>query len=128
MMACLFLRPFSSKRFLIERMFISFYLLYLYYISREKLVQPLYVTYLILEIQLNIVRFLPGFLKSNTIMCAVKVGFLKSEVAGSVSCSDSWNPWHCGALLSGISQMVGNDGALSIILMDCESGHIVVIL
>ena len=48
-------------------------------------------------------------------MCAVKVGFLKSEVAGSVSCSDSWNPGHCGALLSGISQMVGDDG-FSIIL------------
>ena len=61
-------------------------------------------------------------------MCAVKIGFLKSEVAGSVSCSDSWNPGHCRALLSGISQMIGNFGALSIILMDCKSGYIVVIL
>jgi hypothetical protein len=31
------------------------------------------------------VRFQFRFLKTNTIMCAVKVGFLKSEVAGSVS-------------------------------------------
>ena len=58
----------------------------------------------ILEIRSRSVRFLLGFLKSNTIMCAVKVGFQKSEVAGAVSCSDSWNPGHCGAF-SGISQM-----------------------
>ena len=73
------------------------------------------------EIRPHYYPFLSGFLKSNTIMCAVKVGFQKSEVAGSVFCSDSWNPRHCGALLSGISQMgrwVGNDGALSIILME----------
>ena len=72
----------------------------------------------ILEIQPNLVRFLLGFLKSNTIMCAVNVGFQKSEVARPVSCSDSWNLGYCGALLSGASQMVGNDGALSIILME----------
>ena len=82
----------------------------------------------ILEIRSRSVRFQFRFLKSNTIMCAVKFGFQKSEAAGSVSCSDSWNPGYCGALLSGISQFVGNDGALSIILMDCELGHIVVIL
>ena len=35
MILCLFLRPFSSKRFLIERMFISFYLLYLFIIFEE---------------------------------------------------------------------------------------------
>ena len=64
------------------------------------------------EIRPHYYPFLSGFLKSNTIMCAVKVGFQKSEVAGSVSCSDSWNPGHCGALLSGISQMVGDDGFL----------------
>ena len=58
----------------------------------------------ILEIRSRSVRFLPGFLKSNTIMCAVKVGFQKSEVAGPVSCSDSWNLGYCGAF-SGISQM-----------------------
>ena len=50
------------------------------------------------------VRFQFRFLKSNTIMCAVKVGFQKSEVAGPVSCSDSWNLGYCGAF-SGISQM-----------------------
>ncbi len=66
------------------------------------------------EIRSHYYPFLSGFLKSNTIMCAVKVGFQKSEVAGSVSCSDSWNLGDCGALLSGISQMVGNDGALSV--------------
>ena len=74
------------------------------------------------EIRPHYYPFLSGFLKSNTIMCAVKVGFQKSEVAGSVSCSDSWNPGHCGALLSGISQMVGNFGALSIILMELRIG------
>ena len=62
----------------------------------------------ILEIRSRSVRFQFRFLKSNTIMCAVKVGFQKSEVAGAVSCSDSWNPGHCGAF-SGISQMVGNN-------------------
>lgn len=67
------------------------------------------------EIRPHYYPFLSGFLKSNTIMCAVKVGFQKSEVAGSVSCSDSWNPGCCRALLSGISQMVGNFGTLSII-------------
>ena len=80
------------------------------------------------EIRPHFYPFLSGFLKSNTIMCAVKVGFQKSEVTGSLSCSDSWNPGCCRALLSGISQMVGNFGALSIILMDYDSGHIVVIL
>ena len=56
---------------------------------------------LILEIRSRSVRF--------------QFRFLKSEVTGSVSYSDSWNPWHCGALLSGASQLVGNVG-FSIIL------------
>ena len=69
------------------------------------------------------VRFQFRFLKSDLALWQSDLGFLKSEVTGSLSCSDSWNPGCCGA-----SQMVGNFGALSIILMDCESGHIVVIL
>ena len=60
------------------------------------------------------VRFQFRFLQSGLALWQSDLGFLKSEVAGAVSCSDSWNPGHCGALLSGISQMVGNDGALSI--------------
>lgn len=61
------------------------------------------------------VRFQFRFLKSSLVLWQSGLGFLKSEVAGAVSCYDFWNPGYCGALLSAASQLVGNVG-FSIIL------------